>query len=150
MPHNHASRYRWLLLLLLVPFGLLVLWGLSGRTADLQVLDYVRAYHNPAAGEILIVAAFDAGSFGVLDSCHHEFLPSSGELRVELRSKWFLSRDGRSMRLAAFRIPWPAGRAALATLRLRSSATPAGDTITIEPLPPGFTPLTQLIDSRGR
>lgn len=133
---------------LLVALALIALallwWRLPGRIIGVNVLDYVRAYDDSASGSILIVAAFDAGSFGVIDSCSHAW--QGGNLNIEMRSKMLLSRDGRSIRIAAFRVPYTG--APPTSLDFRGGVEAM--TVPIEPMPAGFTPLTTVLDSAQR
>lgn len=140
-------RLRKVLLILgIVLIGAVVLWRMPGCQIDPVQLDYVRAFDDPAMRSIIIVAAFDAGSFAVIDSCTHQW--QGGDLTIEFRSKMFLARNGRSIRIGAFRIPYPATGAAPASLRLRGGREPS--IIEIKPMSAGFTPLVSVIGSAQR
>lgn len=129
--------------------AVIVLWQLPGSVIHSQQLDYVRAFDDPATRSIVIVAAFDAWSFAVIDGCSHEW--RNGELVIEMRSKLFVSRNGGGSRIAAFRVPHPAGVTPQATAVVaRLHGDDIRGTFPIEPLPAGFSPRVPLVDSIPR
>src|SRR5262245_2327766 len=147
-----------LLIIALVIIALLVAWQLPGCEIDPQVLDYVRAYDDPATRSVIVVASFDAMSFGVIDSCTYQW--NGGGLELEMRAKWIVARDGRSIRIGAFRVPYPPAVAGPST----AGATPfspasvmvrGGRSLNrkpgvIEPMRVGFNPLVPIVDAELR
>lgn len=117
---------------------------LPGGLIDPTTLDYVRAFDDPATRSIVVTAAFEGGSFAVIDSCTHRW-SSTGELTLEFRRKLFRSRDGRTIRIGAFRIPYPPAGVALNDLRVQGPSSAI--TLPIEPMPAGFTTMTPVLDS---
>lgn len=149
---------RMLLTFGLVVIALLVAWRLPGCEIHPQALDYVRAFDDPPTRSVIVVAAFDGWSFGVIDSCTYQW--SGGDLLLEMRQKWFVARDGRSSRIGAFRVPYPpaaTGAGAVAT----PSFTPTSVTVRasggadrkqgeIQRMPAAFNPLTPIVDAEMR
>lgn len=128
--------------------GVVAAWMLlPGRLVNPMTLDYVRAFDDRATKSIIVTAAFDAGSFAVIDSCTHQW-SAAGELTLEFRSKMFRSRDGRTTRIGAFRVPYPASGSIPATLTVRGGAEAVSHPI--KAMPANFTTLVPVIDSAAR
>jgi hypothetical protein len=125
--------------------GIVIAWmTLPGRVIDPRILDYVQAFDDPGTRSIIVIAAFDAGSFAVIDSCTHQW-NAGGELTLVFRSKWFRSRDGRTIRIGAFRVPYPSAGAVPASLTVRGGTETVRHPI--NPMPANFTTLVPAIDS---
>ena len=146
---SHLTRYV-LLAIGMIAIVIVALWRLPGRLIAPNQLDYFRAFDDPVGGDIIITAAFDAGSFAVIDSCTHQW--QGNDLDIEMRRKLLVARDGRSIRIGNFRVPRPptAPPAGTSGIRVQLRSGIEVREVALELLPVNFVPLTPLIDSTSR
>jgi hypothetical protein len=116
--------------LVVIAIVLFVWWRLPGRVVDYETLDGVKAYDDPASRSLIIVASFEAFSIAVLDSCSHR--QQGGDPLIELRSKLLIARDGRTLRIGVFRLPYTGAAPSAVLMQGRDGQV----TIPVESPPP--------------